>query len=97
MKITSLNEGEVRRWFRNYGYVTRITCEEGRAKVRWFHGSTYHMVEVIHGVTVDIPPRNWYGYEAIDGPATVIEVHDLATPVEQWQEVADEDTAGVRW
>ena len=97
MKLTSLNEGEVRRWYRNYGYVTRITCEEGRAKVRWWQGNLYHQCEVIHGVAVDVPPRYWHGYQAIEGPAIISEVHDLAAPVERYQETADEDTAGVRW
>lgn len=97
MKVTSLNENEVRCWHRNYGYPTRITCEAGRALVRWWRSDLYHRCEVIPGVTVDIPPRYWYGYQAIEGPATVVEAMDWAARAELHQEHADEDTAGHRW
>jgi hypothetical protein len=96
MTTTTLQDQEVKRWMRNYGFPTRITCEDGRIALRWWHGSVYHNCEVIPGVTVDIPARHWYGYQAIEGPATVLETHDFGRP-DVYVETADENTAGLRW
>lgn len=96
MIVTSLREGDLRRWYRNLGAYTRVTCEEGRIRLRMHHNGVYHNTEVIPGVTWDVPPRHYYGYQAIDGPATVMETPDYGR-INVDREHVDEDTAGLRW
>lgn len=99
MTTYELKHRECRRWYRRESHKTILVVESGGpVRVKWVKcgGVTIqNSITLQQGDMVEIPPRNWYGYEALQ-PARLYEEAGAADydSGRMWQ---DENTVGLRW